>query len=85
MLRKLVWIKEACFQGCGCSECARMFSPNVALVVTCMLWMTASSMRETRILRPLLCIFADAKYPRRGRPMPKGMEWLSLNSIAVAS
>jgi hypothetical protein len=27
MLRKLIWIEEPRFQGCGCSECAWVFKP----------------------------------------------------------
>jgi hypothetical protein len=28
MLRKLIWIEEPRFQGCGCSECAWTFKPS---------------------------------------------------------
>jgi hypothetical protein len=28
MLRKLTWIEEPHFQGCGCSECAWVFKPS---------------------------------------------------------
>jgi hypothetical protein len=28
ILRKLIWIDEPRFQGCGCSECAWTFSPS---------------------------------------------------------
>jgi hypothetical protein len=30
MLRKLIWIEEPRFQGCGCSECAWVFKPSGA-------------------------------------------------------
>jgi hypothetical protein len=28
MLRKLIWIENPDFQGCGCSECAWTFKPS---------------------------------------------------------
>jgi len=28
MPRTLIWIEEAAFQGCGCSECAWVFNPQ---------------------------------------------------------
>jgi len=28
MLRKLIWIEEPRFQGCGCSECTCTFKPS---------------------------------------------------------
>jgi hypothetical protein len=28
MLRKLIWIENPRFQGCGCSECAWTFKPS---------------------------------------------------------
>jgi hypothetical protein len=28
LLRKLVWIENPRFQGCGCSECAWVFKPS---------------------------------------------------------
>jgi len=68
MLRKLIWIEEPRFQGCGCSECAWAFKPSGPPTGN-----SLDEMKETyeRQRDSEFAIHVCAEYPRAKNAMAK--------------